>query len=212
MAFLRECSYFFVVLLYTVSNSINRKRSQDGMKNMNKQYTYVLVGCVIALGVGTIARAQTYPSVPQVSPALVKTATSSPVNAKEAKKIKLQGAVTAMERNFEVRIALLDDLEARIATRIGKAQQEGRDMIAASAKLEEARKRIAEAKVELTNLKKANVTMVASTKPAVAFGNIRNKSVKNVTAKIKTAHAALVDAITIIKGQGVVGSATSTAR
>ncbi|EKD24087.1 MAG: hypothetical protein ACD_81C00113G0001 [uncultured bacterium] len=66
-------------------------------------------------------------------------------------------------------------------------------------------------------MKKANVAMVASTKPATAFANIKNKLAKNVTTKIKVAHKALVETIVSMKGAGngmpaTATTSTSTAR
>ena len=137
-------------------------------------------------------------------------ATGTPAATAAAKKARLQDAVTVMERSFEVRIAGLEGLARRIQTRIGKLQSEGKDMTAASAKLAEAQKRITEAKTELAALKKADTAMVASAKPATAFGNVKNKFAKNVTAKIKATHATLVETVVIMKGQGV-PTATSSA-
>lgn len=174
---------------------------------MKKQLVYVMVMAAV-LGTGAVAHAQTAPATTKVVP---KTATTSVAEAKAAKKARLQEAVTKMERSLEARVGNLDSLAARIQTRIGKIQAEGKDMTAASAKLVEAQKKIAEAKAELAKLKTANATMVASAKPATAFANIKNRSAKTVVVKIKEAHKALVDTITIMKGQGMTSS-TSTAR
>lgn len=166
---------------------------------MKKQYIYMAMGCAVLLGAGMLAHAQ--------APA---SATGTPAATAAAKKARLQNAVTVMERSFEVRIAGLEGLASRIQTRIGKLQTEGKDMTAASVKLAEAQKRITEAKTELSALKKADTAMVASAKPATAFGNVKNKFAKNVTAKIKAIHATLVETVVIMKGQGV-PTATSSA-
>lgn len=164
---------------------------------MKKQYIYMITVCIAVLGLGAIAHAQTPTS-----------ATGTPAATAAAKKARLQEAVTNMERSFEARITGLEGLAGRIQTRIGKLQLEGKDMTAATAKLTEAQKRITEAKTELATLKKADVAMVASAKPATAFGNVKNKYAKNITVKIKAAHKALVETIVLMKGQR--GSATTT--
>lgn len=165
---------------------------------MKKRYIYMVVACIAVLGLGAMAHAQTPPS-----------ATGTPAATAAAKKARLQEAVANMERSFEARIAGLEGLAGRIQTRIGKLQLEGRDMTAATAKLAEAQKRITEAKTELATLKRADVAMIASAKPATAFGNVKNRYAKNITTKIKAAHKALVETIVLMKGQK--GSATTTA-
>jgi len=160
----------------------------------------MLAGCVALLGSVALVHAQAPASA-------AGTATSTAA----AKRARLQGAVTAMERNFEVRITGLESLAGRIQTRIAKVQISGGDMTAASVKLAAAQTLIGEAKAELANLKKADTTMVAAARPATAFGNVKNRFAKNVTTKIKAAHAALVETIVIMKGQGASGSATSSA-
>ena len=182
------------VLIY-----FNKRSRKYDTYDMKKQYICMLAGCVALLGSAVLVHAQAPTSVPG-------TATTTAA----AKKARLQGAVAAMERNFEVRIAGLESLAGRIQTSIAKIQIGGKDMTAASAKLVAAQKLIAEAKAELANLKKADTTMVAAAKPATAFGNVKNRFAKNVTAKIKAAHAALVETIVIMKGQGASGSATSS--
>jgi hypothetical protein len=181
---------------------------------MKKQIVYGLVVGML-VGTGAIAHAQVAPipapavmSAPILAPA---TTTTAPISAKAAKKAKLQEAVTKMEHSLQVRIANLDDLAVRVQTRIGKMQQEGKDVTVANAKLVEAQKAIALAKAEMEKLKKANASMVASAKPTVGFANVKNKLVKNVTVKIKAAHKALVDTIVIMKGQGTPGTVPSTA-
>lgn len=175
---------------------------------MKKHFIYITIGIAV-LGMGAIANAQAYPSATITAP---RVATTSPVDAKAAKKAKLQEVVTKLEGSLEVRIMNLDSLATRIQTRITKIQAKGGDMTTASAKLAEAQKAIAEAKTELANLRKADVAMIASAKPATAFATIKKKTAKNVVVKIKAAHKALVDTIVIMKGQGVPVSATSTAR
>lgn len=180
---------------------------------MKKQFIYIIAGAVV-LGVGTVAHAQTPvapATAPQVTPVVPTMATpTQPVDAKAAKKAKLQEAARKVEQSLEVRIANLESLAARIQTRIGKMQLEGKDVTAANIKLTEARAAIAVAKTELNNLKKADAVMVASAKPATAFANIKNKTAKNVVTRIKAAHKALVDTIVLMKGQGTPSSATST--
>lgn len=180
---------------------------------MKKQFIYVMMG-VMVLGTGAIAHAQT-PAIPTPAPQVAPTVPTAKtptqlIDAKAAKKAKLQEAARKMEQNLETRIMNLDGLAARIQTRIAKIQLEGKDMATANAKLAEAQVAIMAAKTELENLKKADVAMVASAKPATGFVNIKNKTAKNVVVKIKAAHKALVDAIVIMKGQGTPGTATST--
>ena len=175
---------------------------------MKKQISYITIG-IMAIGMGgMIVHAQVIP-VPPI-PAVTTVASSSPVDAKTEKKARLQEAVMRLEHSLDVRIANLDGLAGRIQTRIAKVQLEGKDMTAANAKLGEAKKAIADARAALTALQKADAAMVASTKPATAFANIKNKTAKNVVVKIKAAHKALVDTVVIIKGQMMPASATST--
>lgn len=184
------------------------------MRNMKKQFTYIVMGIAV-LGAGAVAHAQT-PIVPatisQVAATSSMATSTSVIGAKATKKAKLQEAVGRMENSLQVRIANLDDFAQRIQSRMAKMQTEGKDMTAANAKFAEAQKAIALAKTEMANLKKADAAMIASTKPATAFVNIKNKTAKNVVVRIKAAHAALVDVIVIMKGQGTSASATSTVR
>lgn len=173
---------------------------------MKNQYTYIAIVCAVLLGTGVVAQAQTTTTTQQV----IATSTKVTATSTITKKARLQDAVSKMERSFEVRITGLEGLAARIQTRIAKTELGGKDMTAAKTALTEAQKRIAEAKAELVSLKKADVAMVASAKPATAFVNIKNKFAKNVTTKIKAAHKALVDTITIMKGQGVTTPSTAT--
>ena len=164
-------------------------------------------------GFSAVAYAQV-PTTTTPQPAV--TATQKPLTP-AAKKVRLQEAVTGLERSLEVRIATLEEVAMRIQSRIAKLQLEGKDMTIASAKLVEAQKAITGAKTELATMKKANVAMVASTKPATAFANIKNKLAKNVTTKIKAAHKALVETIVSMKGAGngmpaTATTSTSTAR
>lgn len=167
---------------------------------------------IAIVSMGMIANAQAAPTSTNSVRAASTTAQTAPMDAKTAKKMKLQGAVAKMEQSLEVRIGNLDGLAARIQTRIAKLQAEGKDMTMASAKLAEAQVAIAAAKTELATLKKADAAMVAAAKPATAFAGIKNKTTKNVVAKIKIAHKALVDTVVIMKGQGGAASATSTAQ
>lgn len=184
------------------------------------------------MGNGVVAHAQatTYPVpqlVPVAAPVVAPTSaivpvmgtSTAPLNAKAAKKAKLQEAVTKLENSLQVRISNLDDLAMRLQSRIAKMQQASDNMTAATVKLMAAQKAIAAAKADLAILKKADVAMVASTRPAAVFANIKNRTAKNVATKIKAAHKALVDVVVIIKGQGTPGvvpttatSSTSTAR
>lgn len=181
---------------------------------MKKQFTYAVLG-VMALSVSAIANVQAaMPTAAQQAAPTAATATAptQAVDAKAAKKMRLQNAVAGLEQSLETRIMNLEGLALRIQTRITKIQSGGKDMSAASAKLAEAQAAIAAARTELANLKKANVAMIASAKPATAFASIKAKTAKNVVIKIKAAHKALVDAIVIMKGQGTPGAATTTAQ
>ncbi|HAL24251.1 TPA: hypothetical protein DDZ49_02445 [Candidatus Wolfebacteria bacterium] len=161
------------------------------------------------MGGGMVAHAQV-PTMPAVPPQAQTAAPVAPVDAKAAKKVRLQEAVRKVEQSLMVRITNLEGLAAKIQARIAKIQAEGKDMTLANTKLADAQKAIVAAKAELAILTKADTAMIASAKPATGFANIKNKTAKNVVVKIKAAHKALVDVIVIMKGQGTPGSATST--
>lgn len=151
------------------------------------------------------------PALPKgIAPRLATPAIGTTTSGVAGKKARLQEAVTGLERSFEARIMGLDGIAGHIQTRIAKLQMEGKDMTLVNAKFAAAQKLISAAKADLASLKKANATMVASKKPAVAFGTIKNKLVKNSTNRIKAAHAALVETIVLMKGSGSSSSATSS--
>lgn len=176
---------------------------------MKKQILIGLIG-VSLLASGSAVHAQSVVGTTTAVTATSTATTSKPLSATAMKKLMLQTAVTKMENSLQVRIDNLDDFAQRIQERIRKSQLEGKDMTLASAKLVVAQKAITAVKAEMAILKKADTAMVASAKPLTGFTNIKNKLVKNVATKIKTAHTALVDTIVAMKGQGMPASATST--
>jgi hypothetical protein len=180
---------------------------------MKKQIIISLIG-VALLGTGAITYAQGVPSPvtaptptqTQVVPTSIPVTTSAPISAKEAKQAKLQGAITKMENDLQVRITNLDSLASRIQTRIGKMQQEGKDVTAATTALVNAQKIIASAKTDLVTLQKRISTMVVSKTPTAGFATVKKSATLGVAAKIKAAHKALVDTIVIMKRQGTPGT------
>ena len=169
---------------------------------MKKQILYIALGGVLLSG--GVVHAQSTTTVPGTAgiPAVAQPAKGVPANAKETKKMKLLETVTRLEMSLQARITNLEGVAGKIQARIGKIQQGGGDVTAATMKFAEAQKRITEAKTALGVMKAANIKMANAAKPAVAFGTIKNKLAKDVTVSIKAAHRALVDTVVIMKGQG----------
>ncbi len=124
----------------------------------------------------------------------------------------LRNSAMRVENRFDVNIRTLDSLSSRIASRIGKMGQEGIDMTEAKAKLNEANIAIQSAKDAATALQQGIENAFSSTQPKVTFNKVRVQLVKDVMDKVKAAHKALVDTVTILmKVARPSDAATSTA-
>ena len=105
-----------------------------------------------------------------------------------------------MTNKIDRAILRLESFSDRIASRIEKFKARGKNVSSAEAKLAEAQIAIADAKVSLADAKAKFAAMLESDDPKTAFKDVHATIQQNVVSKIKAAHAALVDAITILKG------------
>lgn len=112
-----------------------------------------------------------------------------------------------MLKRFDAAIERLEKLADRIEARLDKAAENGKDVTALRAKLDGARVKIAEAQTVLDEAAAKFEAVVGSDNPREAFKDVQ-ELMKGVKAKIKAAHAALVDVINSLKGIG--GTATTT--
>ncbi len=139
------------------------------------------------------------------------TATSTPVTRDEIRKQQrdqqVQNMIKKMTVRFNAAIAREGKLADRIASRLDKAAQNGKDVTALRQKLSDARLKIADAKSALD-------AAVAQLQAAIASSTAKNMmkdithAFANVTTKLKMAHAALVDVTNSLKGIG--NTATTT--
>ncbi len=98
----------------------------------------------------------------------------------------------------------------RIQSRIDKAKADGKDVIKAQAALDRAKTLWQEAKAALEAVKVNGAGITSAEDPKAAFQRVRTM-LNDEKSKIKAVHAALVDAITVLKGiGGGSGNATST--
>ncbi|MBU6415463.1 hypothetical protein KGQ34_04475, partial [Patescibacteria group bacterium] len=126
---------------------------------------------------------------------------------KHARDARLQKMIQKMTVRFSAAIRREEKLADRIASRLDKAAQNGKDVSLLRQKLVDARLKIADAKTALD-------VAVAKLQAAIASSDAKNMmkdvthAFADVTAKLKAAHAALVNVITLLKGIG--NTATTT--
>ena len=123
--------------------------------------------------------------------------------------MQMQAAASNLEQSLQARIAALDAIAANIQSRIGKMQQEGKDMTAATTALVNAQKAIAAAKTDLATLQKRIATMITSKNPRAGLATVKRSATLGVVAKIKVAHKALTDMLPLLKG-GAAPAPTAT--
>jgi len=117
----------------------------------------------------------------------------------EVRKAAVRRVFDRMTNKIDRAIVRLEGFSDRIASRIEKFKARGKDVFAAEEKLIEARVTIADAKASLAGVKVKFASMLASDDPKAAFKDVRD-ALHDVVSKVKAAHAALVDTITILKG------------
>lgn len=132
------------------------------------------------------------------------TATSTKTMTAAEKRLQLVRNFTSkMENRFNVNIRTLESLSARIASRVAKLDQAGKDTAQAKTKLAEANAKIQEAKDALAKMQQDIESAISTVQPKKAFELVKNKTIKVVMEKIKEAHKALVSAIvTLAKVNG----------
>lgn len=124
---------------------------------------------------------------------------------KHEKEAKLQKTIKKMTKRFTSAIHREEELADRISSRLDKAAQNGKDVAALRAKLTDARAKIGDAKSALD-------AAVAKLQAVIASSNAKDitQAFDDVAAKLKVAHAALVDVNNSLKGIG--NTATTTPR
>lgn len=147
------------------------------------------------------------------------TATSTPMmRGQEMKKVReemrkrerdarLQLMIQKMVERFSAAIARDGKLADRIASRLDKAAQNGKNVSLLRQKLTDARLKISDAKTALDAAATKLQTAVASSDAKNMMKDVTH-GFADVTAKLKAAHAVLVEVITSLKGIG--NTATTT--
>lgn len=152
-------------------------------------------------------------STNEIVPVMGATTTTVKVNNGADEKMQtIRNVVMRVANRFDVNIRNLESLSSRIASRINKFDQAGKNTMEAKAKLNEANIRILEAKDALMKLQAGIEAAITSTTPKKTFMASKDKLAKAVTDKIKSAHKTLVETIVIlVKTSQSNGTATSTA-
>lgn len=126
---------------------------------------------------------------------------------KHEREARLQKMIKKMTERFTAAIHREEKLADRIASRLDKAAQNGKDVSALRQKLSDARLKIADAKSALDGaVAKVQAAIVSST--AKNIMKDVTHAFADVKTKLKAAHAALVDVINSLKGIG--NTATTT--
>ena len=129
------------------------------------------------------------------------------IDEKKAKNIRKY--FSKMGRRLESAIMRLDTLAGRVESRIEKLEKKGRDLGEARKKLDEARANISEAGTFYKEAKDKFVAIFDSDSPKTIFEEVR-KTVGDVVLRIKKAHAALIESVSMIKNADLAGSESAT--
>lgn len=118
----------------------------------------------------------------------------------EVRKARIRAFWERMAKRLEAAIEREKKLADRIESRLNKFQEAGKDVSASRAKLGQARAKINQAEAALNAAKGTVEAVLNADDPKAAFQEVRDTVLKDVIAKIKEAHAALVDVINTLKG------------
>lgn len=112
---------------------------------------------------------------------------------------RVRASIRRMLTRFEAALGRLDNLAIRIAARLDKLSQDGKNVSASRTALETAQAKIEAAKIKLAEAGAVLETVADSEKPKEDFENSRT-NLETVKTAVKEAHTALVDTINSIKG------------
>lgn len=126
---------------------------------------------------------------------------------KRERDARLQTMIQKMVNRFKTAIERERKLADRIASRLDKAEQNGKDVAALRQKLTDAQLKIADARSALDTAEVKLQTAIASSTAKNIMKDVTH-AFGDVTVKLKAAHAALVDVINLLKGIG--NTATTT--
>lgn len=150
--------------------------------------------------------------------------TTTATNTKKVKLVELKAKLDIKKQEqvkkriahkysvYEKAINRIEDLSIRVDSRIAKFEAAGADVSLAKVRNATAKTKIAEARTLLATIKVEADAAVASSTPQKAIPNVIKPFAK-AKESIKAAHAAVVNAIKVLKGTKVKteGTATSTA-
>lgn len=122
-------------------------------------------------------------------------------NVAERRKAIIRNHFNRMMKRLEAALERGKKLGDRIQSRIEKAKANGKNTAKAQTALDKARAAWQEAKAALEEAKSKLEGVLSSTDPKAAFKEVHDLVVK-ARDKIKAVHAALVDAVTALKGLG----------
>lgn len=117
----------------------------------------------------------------------------------ERRKENIRRYVRSMLRKLEAAIERLGRIADRIESRLERFEERGADVASSRAKLAEAREELSDAQNALAGIEEAVTDALASENPHDAFASVRG-ILKGAAEDIRAAHAALVDAVTALRG------------
>lgn len=119
----------------------------------------------------------------------------------EKRKQLIRDHFKRMMKRFDAALERLKKIGERIQSRIDKAKANGKDVASAQTALDRAKASWQEAKSAVDDIKGKLESVLSADDPKAAFKDVQNL-IEAARDKIKAAHAAMVDAITALKGIG----------
>lgn len=119
----------------------------------------------------------------------------------EKRKQLIREHFTRMMKRFDAALERIKKIGERIQSRIDKARANGKDTANAQTALDRAKASWQEARSAVDGIKGKLEGVLSADDPKAAFKDVQNL-IEAARDKIKAAHAAMVDAITALKGVG----------
>lgn len=119
----------------------------------------------------------------------------------EKRKQIIRDHFNRMMKRFDAALERIKKIGERIQSRIERAKANGKDVASAQTALDRAKTSWQEAKSAVDGVKGKLESVLSADDPKAAFKDVQNL-IEAARDKIKAAHAAMVDAITTLKGVG----------
>ena len=119
------------------------------------------------------------------------------LDAARAERVRF--SIRRMLTRFEAAVSRLDNLATRIAARLDKFSQDGKNVSASRTALDAAKVKIDSAKTKLAEARTALEAVADSENPKTDFENSK-ANLEAIKIAVKEAHTALVDVVNSIKG------------